>query len=247
MVVNTETLAANPDFGKALVGAWYETMALMALRHARGRRGADRDGRGLGHRPRRLQGAARRHRDVLRPRRGRGLRRGPGAARTTMVGVAEFLFDKGILGTGAPSADFVGVAYPDGSITGDPDNVKFRFDIDLHEDGRRRRALSRARGAGMRLINRRPGPRARGPARAAALRAGAARLQPRLGGAARREPGGQAAAGAGADPRHRDRARHRARPALGRDPVLGRHRRLARPPRARPRHRRRARARSSAS
>ena len=30
MVVNTETLAANPDFGKALVGAWYEVMGLMA-------------------------------------------------------------------------------------------------------------------------------------------------------------------------------------------------------------------------
>ena len=30
MVVNTETLEANPDFGKALVGAWYEVMGLMA-------------------------------------------------------------------------------------------------------------------------------------------------------------------------------------------------------------------------
>jgi hypothetical protein len=29
LVVNTETLEANPDFGKALVGAWYEVMALM--------------------------------------------------------------------------------------------------------------------------------------------------------------------------------------------------------------------------
>ena len=29
MVVNTATLAANPKFGKALVGAWYETLALM--------------------------------------------------------------------------------------------------------------------------------------------------------------------------------------------------------------------------
>jgi NitT/TauT family transport system substrate-binding protein len=46
----------------------------------------------------------------------------------TMVSVAEFLFDKGILGEGAPSADFVGVAYPDGTITGDPNNVKFRYD-----------------------------------------------------------------------------------------------------------------------
>jgi NitT/TauT family transport system substrate-binding protein len=45
-----------------------------------------------------------------------------------MVSVAEFLFDKGILGEGAPSADFVGVAYPDGTTTGDAGNVTFRFD-----------------------------------------------------------------------------------------------------------------------
>ena len=32
MVVNTATLTAYPQLGKALVGAWYETMALM-LRH----------------------------------------------------------------------------------------------------------------------------------------------------------------------------------------------------------------------
>jgi len=30
MVVNTETLAANPAFGKAMAGAWYEVMGLMA-------------------------------------------------------------------------------------------------------------------------------------------------------------------------------------------------------------------------
>jgi NitT/TauT family transport system substrate-binding protein len=29
MVVNTETLEANPDFGKALVGAWFEVLDLM--------------------------------------------------------------------------------------------------------------------------------------------------------------------------------------------------------------------------
>ena len=46
----------------------------------------------------------------------------------TMVNVAEFLFDKGILGEGAPSPDFVGVEYPDGSVTGDANNVQFRFD-----------------------------------------------------------------------------------------------------------------------
>ncbi|MEO1143477.1 MAG: lipid kinase, partial [Pseudomonadota bacterium] len=46
----------------------------------------------------------------------------------TMKFVAEFLFDKGILGEGAPSAEFVGVAFPDGSVYGDKENVKLRFD-----------------------------------------------------------------------------------------------------------------------
>jgi NitT/TauT family transport system substrate-binding protein len=45
-----------------------------------------------------------------------------------MTEIAEFLFDKGILGEGAPSADFVGVEYPDGTITGSEANVMLRFD-----------------------------------------------------------------------------------------------------------------------
>ena len=46
----------------------------------------------------------------------------------TMKFVAEFLFDKGILGEGAPSPEFVGVSFPDGSIYGDTGNVKLKFD-----------------------------------------------------------------------------------------------------------------------
>jgi NitT/TauT family transport system substrate-binding protein len=52
---------------------------------------------------------------------------------TTMKFVAEFLFDKGILGEGAPSAEFVGVAFPDGSVFGDANNVKLRFDTSYME------------------------------------------------------------------------------------------------------------------
>jgi NitT/TauT family transport system substrate-binding protein len=46
MMVNTETLADNPDFGKALTGAWYEVMGLMAkpMKH----RGARIHGRRVG-------------------------------------------------------------------------------------------------------------------------------------------------------------------------------------------------------
>ena len=51
----------------------------------------------------------------------------------TMKFVAEFLFDKGILGEGAPSPEFVGVSFPDGSIYGDSANVKLKFDTTYME------------------------------------------------------------------------------------------------------------------
>ena len=50
------------------------------------------------------------------------------AIETLTKAVAEFLFDKGILGEGAPSPEFVGVSFPDGSVYGDEGNVKLRFD-----------------------------------------------------------------------------------------------------------------------
>ena len=124
MVVNTETLEANPDFGKAMVGAWYEVMSLMAagdeavLTSMAEASGTDLDG----------------YKSQLASTE---MFYAPADAVTftqsaelpeTMVNVAEFLFDKGILGEGAPSADFVGVEYPDGTVTGDPNNIQFRFD-----------------------------------------------------------------------------------------------------------------------
>ncbi|MFA8387259.1 MAG: putative urea ABC transporter substrate-binding protein [Pelagibaca sp.] len=124
MVVNTETLEANPDFGKALVGAWYEVMGLMAAGdEAVLTAMADASGTDLAGYKAQLESTE--------------MFYDPAAAvaftesaelPTTMTNVAEFLFDKGILGEGAPSADFVGVAYPDGSVTGDANNVRFRFD-----------------------------------------------------------------------------------------------------------------------
>ena len=124
MVVNTETLADNPDFGKALVGAWYETMALMAAGdEAALTEMAEASGTDLAGYKAQLASTAM----FFTPAEAVAFTSGAELP-ATMVNVAEFLFDKGILGEGAPSADFVGVAYPDGSTTGDADNVQFRFD-----------------------------------------------------------------------------------------------------------------------
>lgn len=124
MVVNTETLEANPDFGKAMAGAWYEVMSLMAA----GDEGvlsalADASGTDLAGYQAQLAST-----EMFYDPAAAVAFAASDALPDTMVNVAEFLFDKGILGEGAPSADFVGVAYPDGSVTGDANNVQFRFD-----------------------------------------------------------------------------------------------------------------------
>ncbi|MEC9435100.1 MAG: putative urea ABC transporter substrate-binding protein [Pseudomonadota bacterium] len=126
MVVNTEVLAANPNFGKALVGAWYETMALMSSDTEEGRAArtamGEASGTDLAGYDAQLASTAM----FYDPAKAVEFTESE-ALPETMSEVAEFLFDKGILGTGAPSADFVGVEYPGGAITGDPANVKFRY------------------------------------------------------------------------------------------------------------------------
>jgi NitT/TauT family transport system substrate-binding protein len=124
LVVNTETLAANPDFGKALVGAWYEVMGLMQAGDEEVLTAlAEASGTDLAGYKAQLDST----RMFWTPAEAVAFTSDP-ALKETMVSVAEFLFDKGILGEGAPSADFVGVAYPDGTTTGDANNVTFRFD-----------------------------------------------------------------------------------------------------------------------
>jgi NitT/TauT family transport system substrate-binding protein len=124
LVVNTETLEANPDFGRALVGAWYEVMGLMAAGDAEVLTAlAEASGTDLAGYQAQLDST----KMFWTPAEAVAFAADP-ALKDTMVSVAEFLFDKGILGEGAPSADFVGVAYPDGSTTGDANNVTFRFD-----------------------------------------------------------------------------------------------------------------------
>jgi len=124
MVVNTDTLAANPDFGKALVGAWYEVMALMAEGDEEVLTAmAEASGTDLAGYQAQLAST-----EMFFDPADAVAFTSSAELPDTMVAVAEFLFDKGILGEGAPSADFIGVEYPDGSVTGDSGNVTFRFD-----------------------------------------------------------------------------------------------------------------------
>lgn len=124
MMVNTQTLADNPAFGKALTGAWYEVLGLMksgdeaALTAMATASGTDLAGYNA------QLATTKMFYDPAEAVAFTASSELPG----TMKFVAEFLFDKGILGEGAPSPEFVGVAFPDGSTYGDANNVKLRFD-----------------------------------------------------------------------------------------------------------------------
>ena len=124
MVVNTQVLADNPDFGKALVGAWYEVMGLMAAGDEEVLTAmAEASGTDLAGYKAQLDST-----EMFFTPADAVAFTASEELPTTMVNVAEFLFDKGILGVGAPSADFVGIEYPGDVTTGDPNNIKFRFD-----------------------------------------------------------------------------------------------------------------------
>ncbi|UKV15374.1 putative urea ABC transporter substrate-binding protein [Thalassospiraceae bacterium SW-3-3] len=127
MMVNTETLADNPAFGKALVGAWYELMGIMASDTDEGIAArtamAEASGTDLAGYDAQLASTAM----FFTPDKAVEFTKSAELPET-MKFVAEFLFDKGILGEGAPSPEFVGVSFPDGSIYGDSTNVKLKFD-----------------------------------------------------------------------------------------------------------------------
>jgi NitT/TauT family transport system substrate-binding protein len=126
MAANTEVLAANPDFGKALAGIWYETMAAMT--------GDDEAGAAA----RAAMGAASGTDQAGYESQLAATKLFPTAAeavaftdspdlKTTMDKVRTFLFDKGLLGSGASSADVIGIELPGGEVLGDAANVKLRF------------------------------------------------------------------------------------------------------------------------
>ena len=138
LFVNTTTLKDNPDFGKALVGAWYEIMALMTSGTPEGDKAltamAEAAGTDLAGYKAQLETT----KMFYTPKDGVAFVSGPELV-ATMEKVAKFSFDKGLLGEGAKSAEAVGMEFPGGKTFGNADNIKLRFDtayMQLAADGK---------------------------------------------------------------------------------------------------------------
>lgn len=126
-VVNTEVLADNPAFGKALVGAWYETMTLLQSDTPEGAEMRATLGEMTGTDQAGYEAQIAAMKMFWTPDLAVEFINSSDAFEA-MDSVRQFSFDKGLLGQGAMSPDFVGIAFPDGTVLGDTSNVKLRFD-----------------------------------------------------------------------------------------------------------------------
>jgi NitT/TauT family transport system substrate-binding protein len=123
LVVNSDVLEANPDLGKALVGAWYETLAVMsgdddagiAARTAM----AEASGTDLAGYEMQLDSTMM----FFEPADAVAFTVSPDLVET-MDRVRTFSDSHGLLEGGL---DAVGIAFPDGTTLGSESNVKLRF------------------------------------------------------------------------------------------------------------------------
>ncbi|HEX7777182.1 MAG TPA: putative urea ABC transporter substrate-binding protein [Parvibaculum sp.] len=137
MVVNTQTLKDNPALGKALVGIWYETLKIMESDTAEGKAARTAMATASGADLAGFEDQLKTTMLFSTPKSAVAFTDGDLAP--IMDKVRKFLFDHGLLGDGAKSADVVGIQLADGKILGDKKKVKFRFDdtyMKLAADGK---------------------------------------------------------------------------------------------------------------
>ena len=137
MVVDTATLKANPNLGKALAGIWYETVALMQQQDAKGAEARAAMAKLSGATPEMFDSQLKTTFLYADPKAAVAATNAPELV-TKMTLVRDFSFSKGLF-KGAASADAVGIGFPGGKTLGDPARVTLRFDdsfMKLAADGK---------------------------------------------------------------------------------------------------------------
>ena len=127
LIVDTATLKANPKLGKALTGAWYETLALMMRDDDQGKAARAAMAKLSGTDLAGFDAQLKTTHLFVDPKAASAFTTNP-ALVTASDRVRRFSFDHGLFGQAAHSVDDIGIAFPGGKTLGSPDNVKLRFD-----------------------------------------------------------------------------------------------------------------------
>lgn len=132
MLFHTETVEAHPEFVKAFVGAWYETMQIMS-----GAKGEEAQAEMIAALADMSGGTVEDYQAQLDSTK---MYYDPAEAldlltsdrhKKTWDFVRTFSYDVGLFGESAPDKDFVGIEFPDGEILGDPGNVQLRINAEF--------------------------------------------------------------------------------------------------------------------
>ena len=130
MAVNSDTLKANPELGKALTGAWFEALAIINSDTPEGlaarklmaeAAGTDLAGLKIQFDATHIFYTPEDKLEYLTTER----------LTETMDFVTQFSFRHGLLGDEATAPDAIGIEMPDGSIWGNAENVQMRYNNDF--------------------------------------------------------------------------------------------------------------------
>jgi NitT/TauT family transport system substrate-binding protein len=138
MVVNSAALKANPNFGKALVGAWYETMGILFGKDPRTNAALEYMAKASGTSTAGYKSQLATTRMFNMPAEAVAFTSSPNLLKTMDL-VRTFSFNHGLLGQGARSPDVVGMEFAGGKTLGNPKNLKLHFDptyMQLAADGK---------------------------------------------------------------------------------------------------------------
>jgi len=127
MVVNTQVLKDNPKLGKALVGAWYETLAVMLAKDAKATAALESMAKASGTDLAGFKGQLATTYLYSAPAAALAAAKSPDLVKKMDL-VRKFSFDHGLLGEGAKTVDAVGIEFPGGVTLGNKASLKLRFD-----------------------------------------------------------------------------------------------------------------------
>jgi NitT/TauT family transport system substrate-binding protein len=138
MVVNSAVLKSNPKLGRALVGAWFETLGLMSATDAKAAAALSAMAKASGTDLAGYKSQLLTTRLFATPVDAESFTAGPNIVKSMDL-VRNFSFTHGLLGDGARSVDAVGIEFAGGKTLGDAKNIKLRFDpsyLQLAVDGK---------------------------------------------------------------------------------------------------------------
>jgi len=127
MVVNSAVLKDNPKLGKALTGAWYETLTVMLGKDAKATAALESMAKASGTDLAGFKGQLATTYLYATPASAVAATGSPDLVKKMDL-VRTFSFNHGLLGEGAKSVDVVGIEFPGGTTLGNKANVRMRFD-----------------------------------------------------------------------------------------------------------------------